>query len=256
MNVIILAGGNLDPGDSLYDENPNQPKSLIDVARKPMVQWVIEALDRAQLTKDLIVVGLEGVPGIQTTKPLHFLPDRGSLLENVEASLSFLKQAHPEAEHALITSADIPAITPEIVDWRINSLTSRDIDVDYAVVSKSVMETRFPDARRSYIHFRDIEVCGGDINILKVGLAQDTAFWEKIVAARKSAFRQAKLIGYRFLLLILLRRMRLKDAELYISDRLELNGHATISPYAEVAMDIDKPGQLAVLRADLSNNLG
>ncbi len=118
------------------------------------------------------------------------------------------------------------------------------------------METRFPDARRSYIHLRDIDVCGGDINILKVGLAQDTAFWEKVVAARKSAFRQAKLIGYRFLLLILFRRMRLKDAELYISDRLELNGHATVSPYAEVAMDIDKPDQLAIMRADLLKSLG
>jgi len=256
MNAIILAGGNLDEGDPLYDENPNQPKSLIDVAGKPMVQWVIEALDRAQLTKDLIVVGLEGVPGIGTTKPLHFLPDRGSLLENVEASLSFLKQAHPEDAHALVVSADIPAITPEIVDWRINSLSSSDIDVDYAVVSRGVMETRFPDTRRSYVHLRDIEVCGGDMIILKVGLAQDTVFWGKVVEARKSAFRQAKLIGYRFLLLVLLRRMRLKDAELYISDRLELNGYATISPYAEVAMDIDKPDQLAIMRADLSKNLG
>ncbi len=256
MNAIILAGGKLEPGDPLYDENPDQPKSLIDIAGKPMVGWVIEALDRAQLTKELVVIGLEEVPGIETTKPLHFLPDSGGLLDNVVASLSFVKQVHPEDEHALVTSADIPAITPEIVDWRINSLTSRDIDVDYAVVSKSVMERRFPDARRSYIHLRDIDVCGGDINILKVGLAQDTAFWEKVVAARKSAFRQAKLIGYRFLLLILLRRMSLKDAELYISDRLELLGHATVSPYAEVAMDIDKPGQLAIMRADLSKNLG
>ena len=256
MNAIILSGGNLEPGDPLYDENPNQPKSLIDVAGKPMAQWVIEALDQAQLTKDLVVVGLEGVPGIRTTRPLHFLSDHGSLLANVEASLSFLKHTHPEDEHALVVSADIPALTAEIVDWRIRSLTSSDIDVDYAVVSRSVMERRFPDARRSYIHLRDIDVCGGDINILNVGLAQDTVFWEKVVEARKSAFRQAKLIGYRFLLLILLRRMRLKDVELYISDRLELNGHATVSPYAEVAMDIDKPDQLAILRADLSKSLG
>ena len=118
------------------------------------------------------------------------------------------------------------------------------------------MERRFPDARRSYVHLRDIDVCGGDINILKMRLAQDSVFWEKVVEARKSAFRQAQLIGYRFLILVLLRRMRLKDAELYISDRLELNGHATVSPYAEVAMDIDKPDQLAIMRADLSKNLG
>ncbi len=256
MNAIVLAGGDLKPGDPLYDENPNRPKSLIDVAGKPMVGWVIEALDLAQLTHEIVVVGLEGIPGIQTTKPLHFLPDRGNILENVEASLSFVQKIHPNEEHALVTSADVPAITPEIVDWRINSLTSREVDIDYAVVSKSVMERRFPDARRSYIHFRDIELCGGDINLLKVGLVHETAFWEKAVAARKSAFRQAKLIGYRFLILLLLRRMSLKDAELYISDRLQLNGHATASPYAEVAMDIDKPGQLAILRADLSKKPG
>ena len=253
MHAIILAGGKLKTGDPLYDENPNQPKALIEVAGKPMVQWVIEALDGAQLTEDIVVVGLDGIAGIQARNKLYFLPDHGSLLENVEASLSFINKMYPEVAHALVASADVPAITPKIVDWRIESLDDTTLDIDYAIVTKGIMETRFPDAHRSYVKLRDIEVCGGDLNILRVGLAQDTDFWEKAVAARKSPFQQARLIGFRFLILVLLRRLRLIDAQEYIVERLGLAGRATISPFAEVAMDVDKPDQLAILREDLAN---
>jgi len=92
MNAIILAGGNLDEGDPLYDENPNQPKSLIDVAGKPMVQWVIEALDRAQLTKDLIVVGLEGVLGLGQPSRFIFSPTAEVCWRTLKLASHFLNK--------------------------------------------------------------------------------------------------------------------------------------------------------------------
>ena len=252
MDAIILAGGNLKPDDPLYSENPNGPKSLIDVAGAPMVVWVLEAIKRARSIGEIIIVGLDELPGHSSNESLHLLPDQGGLLENAESALSYAAQIRPDNSHILVASADIPALTSEIVDWRVASFQNLNHDVDYAVVTRQTMEARFPNAQRSYIKLRDHELCGGDLNILRVGLVQDREFWTRVVQARKSPFRQARMIGVRFLLLAVTRRLTLLEAQEYVKERLGLQGQATISPFAEVAMDIDKPAQLTILREELS----
>ncbi|MEE9513637.1 MAG: hypothetical protein V3V46_06130, partial [Anaerolineales bacterium] len=77
-------------------------------------------------------------------------------------------------------------------------------------------------------------------------------FWERMVAARKSPFRQAALLGFDLLFLMLIRRITINDAVKRVSNRLGLKGRAVISPYAEIGMDIDKPQQLELVISDLS----
>ena len=60
------------------------------------------------------------------------------------------------------------------------------------------------------------------------------------------------MIGYDTLFLLLTRSMTLKGAEKLVSKRLGIIGAATISPYAELGMDADKPHQLEILRKDLA----
>jgi NDP-sugar pyrophosphorylase family protein len=44
MDAIVIAGGIPEPGDPLYEYTQGQPKALLDIAGKPMVQWVLDAL--------------------------------------------------------------------------------------------------------------------------------------------------------------------------------------------------------------------
>jgi hypothetical protein len=97
-----------------------------------------------------------------------------------------------------------------------------------------------------------VEVCGADLNVLNVNLVEQTDLWERLVAARKSPHRQAALLGYDLLLRLLTRRITLKQGEELISKRLGLKGRVVISPYAELAMDVDKPEQLAIVRQELA----
>ena len=43
MDAIILAGGIPLPEDPLYSYSKGDAKALIDVAGKPMIQWVLDA---------------------------------------------------------------------------------------------------------------------------------------------------------------------------------------------------------------------
>jgi hypothetical protein len=45
----------------------------------------------------------------------------------------------------------------------------------------------------------------------------------------------------------------LEGAVKKVTKRLNLKGRAILSPFAEIGMDVDKPHQLEIMRADLAN---
>ena len=55
MNAVVLAGGIPQPTDPLYEYSKGDSKALIDVAGKPMVQWIVDALCEAKSVDQIIV---------------------------------------------------------------------------------------------------------------------------------------------------------------------------------------------------------
>ena len=54
-----------------------------------------------------------------------------------------------------------------MVDWLGDQIKQNpEALIYYDVIQKEVMEQRFPQAGRSYIRFKDIAVCGGDLNLI------------------------------------------------------------------------------------------
>jgi molybdopterin-guanine dinucleotide biosynthesis protein A len=255
MDAIVLAGGLPALEDPLYEFAEGKNKALIPVGGRPMIQWVIDALSLAERVERIVLVGLQPGIGLQSQKSIDYIDEGGGMLSNIKAGLEFVNLVRPGNTHVLLASCDIPAITPEIVDWRVEAAEQADADLDYSVVAREVMETRFPDSNRSYLRIRGGEYCGGDLNVLRVGLAEREALWEKLIAARKSVFQQASLLGWDLLILALTRMLTLEHAERKVSTRLKIKGHATISPYAELAMDADKPEQVMILDRDLSRGM-
>ena len=251
MDAIILAGGIPTSEDPLYLASNGQSKALIDIAGKPMVQWVVDALDGAKSVDRIIIVGLPADVNLRTSKPIDFLPESEGMLANLTAGVEHLRSIDPSIQQVLLLTCDIPTITPEMVDWRVQG-ADPDSDLEYSVIKKETMDARFPTASRSYVRLKDVEVCGGDMNVIHVRLVEDTTFWERMVAARKSPFRQAALLGFDLLFLMLIRRITINDAVKRVSNRLGLKGRAVISPYAEIGMDVDKPHQLELVISDLS----
>ena len=128
-----------------------------------------------------------------------------------------------------------------------------DDDVYYNVIKREVMEARYPGSKRTFTRLKDVEVCGGDMNVARtITVNENRETWDRIIESRKSAAKQAALIGYDTLLLFLLRAITLEGAVKKVCKRLNLKGRAVLCPYAEVGMDVDKPHQLEMMRADLA----
>lgn len=254
MNVVVTAGGRPSHDDPLYPLTHGEPKALLEIAGKPMVQWVLDALNEAKEVERILLVGLPHQTPLSSRRPLEILPDQGEMLANIQAGARRLAQLDPASTHLLVCSSDIPALRGEMVDWLIRQVLLGQDDLTYTVIQRQVMEARFPQSRRTYVRLKGQEFCGGDLNAVSMALALgEHPFTRRLIEARKSPVRQAALVGFDTLLLLLLGQLDLPQAEMRVSRKLGIRGHALPCPYAEMGMDVDKPFQLELLRADLSH---
>jgi len=252
MDALVTAGGIPKPGEPLYEYTQGKSKALLDVAGKPMVQWVLDALDGAASIQRVVIIGLESESRVASRKTVAFLPNQGGMVENIRTGVFKLLELNPQAHHVLVVSSDIPGITPEMVDWVVATAMQTDEDAYYNVIPRQDMEKVFPESKRSYTHLKDMDVCGGDMNVIRSSMVTaEEGIWNELIASRKNVFKQAAIIGYDILFLLLLRRLTIDDAVKRVAHRLHLTGRAIVCPYAEVGMDVDKPHQLEMLRAYL-----
>lgn len=252
MDAVVLAGGRADHKDPLYPLCGEDYKSLLKIAGKPMVQWVLDAISSSKTVEQVILIGLEDQPDLSCFKPLTFLPDKGTLIENIIQGAGYLQAHRPDQSHMLTISADIPAITGEIIDQMSGIFANYDLDICYAVIERSIMESRFPGSRRTFTRFKDLDVCGGDFNCVRKSTALDPRGpWNELIRNRKNPLKQAALIGFDTLLRVLTRTITLDATAERVCKRMGITGKAILSPFAEIGMDVDKPFQFKIVENDL-----
>jgi CTP:molybdopterin cytidylyltransferase MocA len=253
MDAIVLAGGAPEQDDPLYAFTQGRPKALLDIAGRPMAQWVLDALTEAAGIERIILVGLGAEAGVSSPKSVASLPDRGSLLQNVISGIDRALEISPGARQVLVGSADIPLITGKMVDEFLDQCADPSLDIHYGTVPRPLMEGRFPESRRSYVHLTDGDLAGADVFVINPEIAYtNRQLWDDLIGRRKSPLRQAMRIGLGSLLRLLLGRLSLAEAEQRVTRAMGLTGRAVLVKHAELGMDVDKPFQLEICRQELA----
>ena len=253
MECILMAGGVPQEDDLLFEHTQGAPKALLPLAGKPMVQWVLDALEGVERIEGIILVGLGSANGLSSSKVIAHVPDHGSMLRNVIAGVDRLIKSNPAAVQTVVCSADIPLITPAMIEHYLDRCTDADIDLFYGAVGRELMESRFPESRRTYIHLTDGELAGADIFVINPEIAYtNRELFEDLMGSRKSVLKQARRIGWVTLLKLLLRRLSLAEAVERVSRAMGLTGRVVLVAHAELGMDVDKPFQLEIVRRELS----
>ncbi len=254
MNAIVTAGGTPQVGQLLYKYTHGQPKALLKIGDKSMIQYVLDALSQSKTIEQVIVVGLDKPYDLTCSKPLHFYPTQGDAFKNLRKGADHLLEFSSPDDLACAISSDIPGLTGAIIDWIVQATQGRAADVFYYVISRQVMEKRYPSSRRTYYWLKDVEVCGADIHVFRLSLpARREKFWDRLIESRKNAFQQAAMIGFDTLIGFLLRRWTLAETAVRVSKRLDIHGEAVLCPYAEAGMDVDKPTQYEILLQHLTS---
>jgi molybdopterin-guanine dinucleotide biosynthesis protein A len=254
IDCVVLAGGVPVKEDLLYQYTQGIPKALIELAGKPMVQWVLDTLDEVNSISRIFVVGLSSDCGVSAAKLAGFVPDQGSLLGNAIAGTEKAVSLNPGAEQVLLCSSDIPLLKYEMVEAMIERCTDASFDLHYAVVKKEEMESRFPESNRSYGKFVDGNIAACDIHIIAPRMIhKHRDLLSSLMNNRKSVIKQAFNLGPGFLFKYATGRLSLDTLIKKLKQKFDINARVVFMDAPEMGMDADKPFQLEICRQELEN---
>ncbi|MCB9945067.1 MAG: NTP transferase domain-containing protein [Geminicoccaceae bacterium] len=250
MQVLVLAGsrGGSDP---LAQHAGVSQKCLAAVAGRPMVERVAET-----------ILSLDGVVRLriaaQKPSELEDLPVIANecrvTLTGCEPTPSLTVAAHLHEAGApmLVTTADHPLLTREMLTHFIDRATTSDADIAVGLVSSTVILQDYPDNRRTYLKFRDGRFSGANLFWLGNDRARNAVrFWRRVEQDRKKPWRIAMAMGPGLLVSYLLRRLSLDEAMQKASQRVGAQARAVLLPFAEAAIDVDKVDDLLLADAIL-----
>jgi molybdopterin-guanine dinucleotide biosynthesis protein A len=251
LDAIILAGG--DPArdaDLLAHAGGAPCKALIRLGDKTFLELVASALLDSGRVRQLVIAGLPPRHQLSLGPQVAYAPDAGGMWENGESGLACLRASRETSERILVSSGDIPLITPAIVDQIVDQYLSYDVEFCYGIVLQEVMERAFPGSGRTFVPIEGRRVAGSDIHLVRPSvLDADRAKLDEIAGARKTFWKQARAVGLGTLFLFLIRRLSFARVERREHRVLGFTGKVVICPHPEAAMDVDKPHHLDVVRA-------
>jgi hypothetical protein len=179
----------------------------------------------------------------------------------VDTLLSGVAALDPEETRLLVATADIPFLTPEAVrDLLERADKVSDADFGYPIVEAARCRERFPEMKRTTLRIKEGEFTGGNLVLLNPAfLREHQQVIRDAYARRKDVAKLATLLGPSLLLRLLLSRVipgMLSVSHLEAAVGRVIGGataRAIITPYAEIGVDIDKPDDVRIARAVLSN---
>ena len=261
MDIIITAGGIPRPKHPIYKYTKGKPKALLDIAGKPMIQWVLDAVSEAKSVGHVAVVGLaqsevEGLDGsveLSCKKPMSVIPNHYNLVENLRAGARKILELNPSTEYVMTCTSDIPMVTPEAFDWIVehHAQTSRH-EFYMTMITKEAMMKRYPGSKRRTERFTDIEARGADIMVVEPRIILQGGIADTLKKLRHNTWNQLMFVGFDTLLLISLRRLDLAGFTKRLAKKHGLDWSPLLCPFPEIAMDVDFPPELELARRVLS----
>ncbi len=252
---VMLAGGIPQPGDSLYELSQGKPKALIELAGQPMAAWVGKAIAGCRHIRHLIIVGL-AADQLDLPITTSYIPNQPSLIDNAIAGIQAAIDHTPQPKHILLATADIPLITPQLIDHFIKMCHPLDKLLYYPYVPRPEIEKAFPAAKRTYARLKDAEGAGGDLFIVDPKIIEgNVALWESLTNARKKPWQVASVVGLPTLLRLLTRRLTIAGIEQKAHELLGAPIQLIQFPDPRIAMDGDKAHQITLLRNALDEKI-
>ncbi|MCH7942868.1 MAG: hypothetical protein IIB67_06525 [Proteobacteria bacterium] len=150
----------------------------------------------------------------------------------------------------LATTADVPLLRPEMVDHFCARALAADADIAVGLASATVVLERYPDAVRTYLRFRGERYTGCNLFALMTPAAMNAVgFWRRVEIDRKRPWRLFTGFGPLAIARFLAGGATLDSALAAASMRLGLTAAAVRMPFADAAIDVDKPADMELVES-------
>jgi len=246
VNVLILAGQREGVTDPLCADAGIEWKALLPVLGRPMTDYVLDALENSPSVKAPFWVS--GLDKNLIRKDLLQSPSEGGPASSVVAAAQ-AGLPYP----FMVTTCDHPLLTSAMVETFIKGAQDSGVDFALGLASRSVIQPAYPKTKRTYLKFKDDSVSGCNLFYVKneAGL-EAVKFWRAAQHDRKKPVKLASRVGFGLLLKYISGRLTLGGAFTHASNKLKIKAKPIILPYAEAAIDVDKPSDLVLVETILS----
>lgn len=218
-----------------------------------MVLHVVRNL-HATRTVGSIVICTDDPGAFARLTELHTLANSGVLRfyqtngrSPSESVLQYLENIR-QPTSLLVTTADHPLLTTEMIDYFCMEAAASAADVAVGMVAASLFRKYYPDSQRSFIPLRNESYCG--TNLFALLTAQGAAaarFWNHAGQFRKRPWRLISTFGLTNLLLLALRQLDLAGVLPRASHAIGARAAVVQMPFPECAIDVDTLDDLATV---------
>jgi GTP:adenosylcobinamide-phosphate guanylyltransferase len=254
---IILAGER-DARDALRDHTGVACKALLDIDGTSMIGRVIGALEAAS-TVDTIhlsgpaegcVTADAGLSGMIADGRVDWTAPGPTPSTSAHNMLGRVPASHP----VLITTADHPLLTPQIVDHFCRESAASGCDVVIGLAPHDLVKATFPDLKKTVLRFADGQYCGCNLFAFLTEDGRRVAdFWRRVERDRKKPLVVIRLLGLWALLRYRLGWLTLDAALARLSRKVGVRIGAVILPYAHASVDVDSVADYLVLQRHARN---
>jgi CTP:molybdopterin cytidylyltransferase MocA len=248
--AVILAAGR-GPDDPMAKAFGVAHKCTIAIAGKPMLQWVLEALRASPVIPPYVVV-IDSAEAAYTASSnaidIKIVPAANS------APASALKAVREIDQYpVLITTGDHPLLTPAMIDVMLNSAEQSEADFLVGLATRETIHAAHPETRRTYFNLGDVKVSGCNLFVVKTEAGLKLLQrWQHLEQNRKKPWKLVAAFGIKPILLYITGLMTAKRAFSFVSHSLGIAVEPVYLPFAEAAIDVDKPSDHALAAAILS----
>jgi GTP:adenosylcobinamide-phosphate guanylyltransferase len=244
VDAVVLAGG-----DGAVIDPTCRFKGLVEIAGKPMVEWVVDALVACESVAETAVVvpTAEDLGGWVDKVDKLVVSDR-PFMDNVLAGIASFRADRP----VLVATGDLPALDAAAIDDFIGAALATQADFVYPLVPKEDMQLAFPGSERTYFKLKTGSYTGGNVCLISPEAAEhNREVGQRLFELRKSALALVRLLGFRFAVKFVLGRLEVPEVELKFEELLGCSGAAVLSHRPSIGMDVDKPADVALVESIL-----
>jgi len=243
--VLILAGQRAGVVDPLCEAAGVSHKGKLPVVGIPMLDRVVTALRDAKLPEPFYVSGY-------SESDLAEVPSGDGPADSVGLGVKAIDKFP-----CLVTTCDHALLTAQMVQSFITGAEAAGTDICVGLATEDVIQAEYPETKRTYLRFSDQAVSGCNLfYIANENGLKAIAFWQSVQHLRKNPLKLARKVGVGIGIKFAAGRLSLQGAFDYAADRIGITAAPVLLPFAEAAIDVDKPSDLELVEQILKARQG
>ncbi|MCY4155290.1 MAG: nucleotidyltransferase family protein [Gammaproteobacteria bacterium] len=254
--TVLLLAAQRRGDDRLSALTGARHKCLIDLHGRPMIAWVLDTLLAAPMVRQVLISiedasVLAGVSEVAAAR-VQVITSADNLYASVERALTGAPGNCP----ALITTADNPLLSVEMLTHFCSELERRQADAAATMTRAELMRAKYPEGQRRFYAFRDDEYSNCNLYALANARALHAAkIFQHGGQFRKKIIRTLRAFGLFNVILYKLRALTLNDLAERLSHSFGLRLTFITMPFPEAPIDVDNERTLKIARAIIGQRL-